>query len=94
LIAAERQGQNARKMLTAVSARVGEMDIAISVVTLLELAHGAARADSPARRAQRQQFIQELLLAVPVHPVTVPVALRARQIAARRDLSCAITAAD
>ena len=80
LIAGERQGQNARQMLTAVSNRVGETDIAVSVVTLLELAHGAARADSPARRAQRQQFIQELLLAIPVHPVTVPVALRAGQI--------------
>ncbi len=80
LITAERQGQNARQMLTAISSAVGESEIAISVVTLIELAHGAARADTPERRARRNQFIQELLTALPVHLVTVPVALRAGQI--------------
>ena len=40
LITAERQGQNARQMLTAISSTAGETEIAISVVTLLELAHG------------------------------------------------------
>jgi len=52
----------------------------MSVVTLIELAHGAARADTLERRAKRKQFIQELLLALPVHPITVPVALRTGQI--------------
>jgi len=42
LIAAERQEQNARHMLTAIARRAGNTDIAISVVTLIELAHGAA----------------------------------------------------
>jgi len=46
LIKAERQGQNARHMLTAISGTAGNTDIAISVVTLIELAHGAARADT------------------------------------------------
>lgn len=80
LITAERQGQNARQMLTAISDTAGETEIAISVVTLVELAHGAARADAPARRARRSQFIQELLTALPIHPITVPVALRAGHI--------------
>ena len=80
LITAERQGQNARQMLTAISSTAGETEIAISVVTLIELAHGAARADTPERRAKRNQFIQELLTALPIHPVTVPVALRTGQI--------------
>jgi len=80
LIAAERQGLNARQMLTAISSAVGDTEIAISVVTLIELAHGAARADTPERRAKRNQFIQELLLALPVHLITVPVALRTGQI--------------
>ena len=69
LIKAERQGQNARQMLGAISSQVGNTEIAISVVTLIELAHGAARADTPQRKAKRQQFIQELLLALPLHPV-------------------------
>ena len=76
LITAERQGQNARQMLAAICRTAGNTDIAISVVTLIELAHGAARADTSQRKAKRQQFIQELLTALPIHPVTVPVALR------------------
>jgi len=48
LITAERQGQNARQMLAAIGRTAANADIAISVVTLIELAHGAARADTPA----------------------------------------------
>jgi len=63
LIGAERQGQNARQTLIAVSGKAGNAEIALSVVTLIELAHGAARADTPQRRETRQQFIQELVTA-------------------------------
>ncbi len=80
LIAAERQGQNARQMLTAISAEVGNTEIAISVITLIELAHGVARAETPQRKSRRQQFIEELLAALPIHPITAAVALRAGQI--------------
>ena len=80
LITAERQGQNARRMLTGIFDAAGDAEIAMSVVTLIELAHGAARADTPERRAKRSQFIQELLTALPIHPVTVPIALRTGQI--------------
>ena len=80
LITAERQGLNARQMLAAISSAIGDDEIGMSVVTLIELAHGAARADTLERRAKRKQFIQELLLALPVHPITVPVALRTGQI--------------
>jgi len=80
LIKAERQGQNARQMLTAISRTAGETEIALSVVTLSELAHGAARADTADRKARRHQFIQELVMALPIHPVTVSVALRVGQI--------------
>ena len=80
LVAAERQGQNARQMLSVVSAKVGETDIALSVITLIELAHGAARANTPERKAKREQFIQELLIALPIHPVTTSLALSAGQI--------------
>jgi predicted nucleic acid-binding protein len=80
LITAERQGQNARQILAAISGPAGDTEIAISVVTLVELAHGAARADTPQRKAKRREFIQEVVTALPIHPVTVPVALRAGQI--------------
>ena len=79
LIAAERQGKNARQVLTAIRENIGETEVGISVVTLIELAHGAARADTPQRRIKRQKFIEELISAMPVYPVTVAIALRAGQ---------------
>jgi len=79
LITAERAGQNARQILEAISSTAGNAEIGISVVTLIELAHGAARADTPQRKAKRQQFVQELLVALPVYPVTAAIALRTGQ---------------
>ena len=67
-------------MLSDFALRAAGEDVAFSVVTLIELAHGAARADTPERKIMRRQFLQELTMALPVHPVTVPVALRAGQI--------------
>jgi len=80
LISAERQGENARQMLTSIAHKIGETEVGISVVTLVELAHGAVRADTLERRANRQNFIAELLTAMPVHPVTASLALRTGQL--------------
>jgi predicted nucleic acid-binding protein len=80
LITAERQGQNARQMLAAIGRTAGNTDIAISVVTLIELAHGATRADTAQRKEKRREFIHELFTALPIHLVTVMVALRVGQI--------------
>jgi predicted nucleic acid-binding protein len=78
--AAERQGKNARQLLESVALATGDEGIAISVVTVLELAHGVARANTTERREQRQRFLDDLLTGIPIQPVTVPVALRAGQI--------------
>jgi tRNA(fMet)-specific endonuclease VapC len=80
LIATERQGKNARQVLGALATGIGQTEVGISVVTLLELAHGTARADSPERKLKRENFIEELLIAMPVYPVTVTIALRAGQL--------------
>jgi len=80
LIAVERQGKNARQVLAALSEKLDETEIGISVVTLIEMAHGAARADTAERKAKREKFIDELVLALPVFPVTVSVALRTGQL--------------
>ena len=80
LIASERQGRNARQTLAEIAVRAPGEDVAVSVVTLIELAHGMDRANTPERKAMRRQFLHELITALPVHPVTVPVALRAGQI--------------
>ncbi len=80
LITAERQGHNARQMLAMIAVKAGNPDVAISVITLIELVHGAVRADTSQRREKREQFIAELLTALPIHPVTSSLALRAGQI--------------
>jgi predicted nucleic acid-binding protein len=80
VIAAERLGQTAYQMLENIGFQSNDPEIAVSVVTVLELAHGITRADTPQRRARRQQFLDDLLVGMPVHPVTVPIALRAGQI--------------
>ena len=98
LVPSERQGKNARQTFSAIAGGIGETEIAISVITLIELAHGAARADSLERKAKREKFIQEVLMAVPVHPVTVPIALRAGFLdgenQARRDCEYRFSARD
>jgi predicted nucleic acid-binding protein len=63
-----------------ISAKTGETEIGLSVVTLIELAHGAARADTPERKAKRRQFIQELQVALPIHLVTATLAVRAGEL--------------
>ncbi len=65
-VGAERQGKNARQLLEAVAAETGDEGIAISVITVLELAHGIARADTLARHDRRQRFLDELLIGVPI----------------------------
>lgn len=79
-VAAERQGKNARQLLESVALNGGDEAIAVSVVTVLELAHGIARSDTPERRERRQRFLNELLTGVPIQPVTIPIALRAGQL--------------
>ncbi len=79
-VAAEREGKNARQLLEGVALETGDDGIAISVVTVLELAHGISRADTPERRDQRQHFLDDLLTGVPIQPVTVSIALRAGRI--------------
>jgi tRNA(fMet)-specific endonuclease VapC len=77
---AERKGLNARHALLAVMEKVGPIEVGISVITALELAHGLMRADSAERRKKRQDFLDEVLSVVPVYPVTLAIALRAGQI--------------
>ncbi len=79
-MAAERQGKNVKQLLRAVKSEAGENEIAVSVLTLLELAHGVARANTPERRETRQRFLQELMSVVPLHLVTAAIALRADDI--------------
>ncbi len=79
-VAAERQGKTARQLMETVAIETGDDEVAISVITVLELAHGIARSDSAARREHRQRFLDDLVTGVPVQSVTVAIALRAGQL--------------
>jgi tRNA(fMet)-specific endonuclease VapC len=67
LIAEERKGQTARQALTQISGYTGENHIAVSVITIMEMAHGLVRANTPERKATRQQFLTDVMQAIPVY---------------------------
>jgi tRNA(fMet)-specific endonuclease VapC len=79
-VVAERRGMNAKQLLGSIQAQTGDDEIAISVLTLMELTHGVARADGRERRRKRQRFLDESMSVVPQHSVTALVALRAGRI--------------
>jgi len=70
IIAAERKRQTVEELLTLIGQTFGEIEIAISAVTVAELAHGVFRANTPELRLRRRAFLDELKKHVPVHPVT------------------------
>ena len=70
IIAAERKRQTVEELLTSVGQAFGEVEIAISAVTLAELVHGVVRANTPQIKDARRAFIDELKKHVPVHPIT------------------------
>ena len=77
IIAAERSGKNPRQVVEEIAARLGDTEATLSVMTIVELAHGIERAESPERRAGREHFLEELLREITVEPVTVAIAVRA-----------------
>jgi predicted nucleic acid-binding protein len=67
-VAAEREGKNARQLLESVALETGDDGISLSVLTVLELAHGIIRANTTERRDRRQRFLDELLTGLPIQP--------------------------
>jgi tRNA(fMet)-specific endonuclease VapC len=74
LIAGERRGESVRQILKRVQSAQGEVDSALSVVTIVELTHGIYRAKTDADRERRRAFSEELRRDIAVHPVTVEIA--------------------
>jgi predicted nucleic acid-binding protein len=70
IIDAERKGQTVEDLLEQIRQSVGEVEIAISAVTVAELVHGVYRANTQERQRRRRMFIDDLKRHVPVHPVT------------------------
>src|SRR2546427_12175655 len=74
LIAGERRGQCAWDILERAKASQGETENALSAITVVELTHGIYRAKSEADQQRRRAFVEELIQAIPVHPVTLELA--------------------
>ena len=64
LIAAERGRVDLDALLAAHSAE----EVALASITASELLHGVHRADQPARRQQREAFVERLLAGLPIVP--------------------------
>ena len=60
VIEAERRGHTIQQLLEQIFQSLGEVEVAISSVTIAELVHGVYRARSGEIRTQRREFIDEL----------------------------------
>ncbi len=74
LIAGERQRESVAQILHRVRAWKGDIESALSVVTIVELTHGIYRAKNDSDRERRRAFCEELRRDIVVHPVTVEIA--------------------
>jgi predicted nucleic acid-binding protein len=84
VIAGERRGRTVRQVLEQFKTGHGEVEIGLSVVTIVELTHGIQRAGTEERWQRRQAFVDELIRDVPVHPVTIETARIAGHIEGER----------
>lgn len=73
-IHAERNRQTPADVIAELMARWGDVDLGISVMSAGELFHGCWRADTPSRRASREEFVEAILAAVPVVAITLAIA--------------------
>jgi tRNA(fMet)-specific endonuclease VapC len=87
-------GESVRQILKRILTSRGEVDCALSVVTIVELTHGIYRAKSDADRERRRAFSEELRRDLVVHPLTVEIAELAGRIEgeqASRGISIALS---
>ncbi|CAN5891821.1 MAG: PIN domain-containing protein [Gemmatimonadota bacterium] len=73
LIHAERNQFTPEQLVAAILDRHGDLELALSAMSAGELLHGCWRADTPARRARRGEFVEALLAVVPVVAITLPI---------------------
>ena len=73
LIHAERTALTPEQLVAAVLDKWGDVELAVSAMSAGELFHGCWRADTAARRARREEFVETLLSAIPVVPLGLPI---------------------
>lgn len=77
LIDAERAGQDILGLVALVRGKTGSLDISISSVSLVEMAHGVTRARSERQIRSRRFFLNDLRSEIVILPVTEEIAVRA-----------------
>ncbi len=82
-VAGEREGLLVMDVLDRVRHACGDQDIVMSVMSAIELVHGIWRAQSPAVRAKRESFVEEVFVRVPIRSVTLQTARIAGELDAR-----------
>lgn len=80
LIASERRRETVSQLIERVRAVCGDVESALSVVSIVELTHGIYRAKTDADRMQRATFVEELSRDMIVHPVSLEIAQLAGRI--------------
>jgi predicted nucleic acid-binding protein len=80
LIAEERRRGTILNILRDTEEMHGEVEIAVSSISVVELTHGIYRAKTDAERERRRDFASGTFSAVPVHPVTFEIAQLAGRI--------------
>jgi tRNA(fMet)-specific endonuclease VapC len=93
LIESERRGQGVEDILRSMRDVHGEIDVALSAVSAVELTHGIYRARSEADRDRRRVFVEGVFQDLIVHPLTLQIAQLAGRIEgeqAARGISIAI----
>ncbi|HYL77235.1 MAG TPA: PIN domain-containing protein [Bryobacteraceae bacterium] len=85
-IAAERRRLPVVGMLRAIRELTGPEEVALSVVSVMELEHGIWRAKDPAQATRRGQFLDDLIRNVPVYPITTQLARKAGRIDAEQQI--------
>lgn len=83
-IAAERRGDTVENLLKHIVDVRGDQPVALSAVAVVELVHGIYRADTAQRQARRQSFVDDLLSAVMVYPLTAEAAKLAGKVDAEQ----------
>ena len=80
LITAERGAQSVGKLLREIKALTGPTEVMISAITVIEVAHGIWRANTPELAERRRVWLQEVFAAISVQPFTKEMGERAAKI--------------
>lgn len=80
LIAGERRGETVKQVIQRVRAAHGDIESALSAISIIELTHGIYRARTDADKVRRKAFADELARDMIVHPVSLGIAQLAGRI--------------